>query len=67
MIGLLTLGSGFLLLTNPFKSAEAILPFLGVLLMVNGISEVLRIWRPVGRRAPKYNGTDVHDIPYEEV
>ena len=67
IIGLLTLGSGIFLLTNPFKSAEAILPFLGVLLMLNGLSELLRIWRPGRRQPPKYNKTDVQDIPYEEV
>jgi uncharacterized membrane protein HdeD (DUF308 family) len=67
MIGLLTLGSGIFLLTNPFKSAEAILPFLGGLMMLNGLSELLRIWRSGRRQPPKYNGSEVQDIPYEEV
>jgi len=66
IIGLFTFGSGLFLLSNPFKSAEAILPFLGVLLIINGASELFRT-RKADRHPPKYNGSDVQDIPYEEV
>ena len=66
LIGLFTLGSGIFLLSNPFKSAEAILPFLGALLILNGISDLFKS-RKMNRRPPKYNGSDVQDIPFEEV
>jgi len=66
IIGFLTLGSGIFLLTDPFKSAESILPFFGALLMLNGVSELFRTWK-VGRRPQNYNGSAVQDIPYEEV
>ncbi len=66
IIGLFTTGSGIFLLTDPFKSAETILPFLGGLFILNGFSELIRIWK-AGKRPPKYNGSEVHDIPYEEV
>ena len=66
IIGLLTLGSGIFLLSNPFKSAETILPFLGALLMLNGVSELFRN-RKAGRQPQKFMGSDVQDIPYEEV
>ncbi len=66
VIGLLTCGSGIFLLTDPFKSAETILPFLGALLMLNGLSELIRIWK-TGRQPRKFNGSAVQDISYEEV
>ena len=66
IIGLFTLGSGIFLLSNPFKSAEAILPFLGALLILNGISDLFRA-RKIDPKSPKYNGSEVQDIPYEEV
>ena len=66
IIGLFTTGSGVFLLSDPFKSAETILPFLGGLFILNGLSELIRIWK-AGKRPPKYNGSEVHDIPYEEV
>lgn len=66
IIGLFTFGSGLYLLSNPFKSAEAILPFLGVLLILNGFSDLFRTWK-ADRQPTKYNGTDVQDIPFEEV
>lgn len=64
--GLLTLGSGIFLLSNPFKSAETILPFLGALLILNGVTELFRN-RKAGRQQPKFHGSDVQDIPFEEV
>jgi len=67
IIGLLTLGSGIYLLSNPYKSAEAILPFLGGLLILNGLSDLFRGWKTGRRQSPKFNGSSVEDIPYEEV
>ena len=66
IVGLLTLGSGVFLLSDPFKSAETILPFLGALFILNGISDLFRT-RKTDHKPPKYNGSDVQDIPYEEV
>ena len=66
MTALLTLAGGVFLLTDPFKSAEKILPFLGALLILNGISELFKTWK-VGRRPQTYKGTDVEDVTYEEV
>ena len=66
VIGLLTTGSGIFLLSEPFKSAETIIPFLGALLLLNGLSELIRIWK-AGHQPLKHNGSEVHDIPYEEV
>ena len=66
IIGTLTFVGGIYLLANPDKSAEAILPFLGALLILNGISDLLKS-RPKGGQSQKFNGTPVEDIPYEEV
>ena len=66
IIGTLTLGSGIYLLTDPYKSAEKIPPFLGALLILNGVSDLIKTRRK-GGPSEKYNGTEVEDIPYEEV
>lgn len=66
LMALLTLAGGVFLLTDPFKSAEKILPFLGALLILNGISELFSTWK-VGRQPQTYKGTVVEDVPYEEV
>jgi uncharacterized membrane protein HdeD (DUF308 family) len=66
IMALLTLASGGYLLTDPFKSAEKILPFLGALLMLNGLSELISTWK-IGRQPQTYKGTTVEDVPYEEV
>lgn len=66
LIALMTLGSGIFLLTDPFKSAEAILAFLGAVLILNGLSELFMAWK-VSRRPQTYKGTPVHDVTYEEV
>ena len=66
IVGLLTLGSGVFLLSDPFKSAETILPFLGALFILNGISDLFRT-RKTDHKPPQYNGSDVQDIPFEEV
>lgn len=41
----LTIIAGILLFTNPFESAEAILIFTGILLMIYGIGEFLMAWQ----------------------
>ena len=66
ILGLVTFSSAVYLLSDPFKSAETILPFLGAILILNGISQFIMAWK-IGRRPPNYKGSDVQDIPYEEV
>lgn len=66
LIALLTLGSGIFLLSDPFKSAETILPFLGAILIINGISSLSMAWK-VSRQPQTYKGTLVEDVTYEEV
>jgi len=66
LIALMTFGSGLFLLTDPFKSAEAILSFLGVILILNGLSDLFMAWK-VSRQPQTYKGTPVHDVTYEEV
>ena len=66
LIGLLTTGSGLFLLSDPYKSAETILPFLGALLILNGISGLFMAWK-IKKRPKTFNGSEVEDIPYEEV
>jgi uncharacterized membrane protein HdeD (DUF308 family) len=66
VIALITLASGVFLLFDPFKSAEAILPFLGAILVLNGISELINSWK-VGRQKQKYKGYEAQDVTYEEV
>ena len=65
-LGLLTFGSGLFLLSDPFKSAETILPFLGVLLILNGVSDLFKTRRK-GAQPKNHQGNEIHDIPYEEV
>jgi len=66
LIALMTFGSGIFLLTDPFKSAEAILAFLGVILILNGLSELFMAWK-VNHQPKTYKGAPVEDITYEEV
>ena len=66
LISILTLASGIFLLTDSLQSAEAILKFLGVILILNGISKLIMAWKM--RRQPKiYKGSPVQDVTYEEV
>lgn len=66
IIGFLTLISGSYLLSDPFKSAEAILPFLGGLILLNGLTDLLKYFK--GPKQPKNpNEPTVQDISYEEV
>jgi len=62
----MTLSSGIFLLTDPFKSAEAILVFLGAILILNGLSDLFMSWK-VKHQPQTYKGTTVHDVTYEEV
>jgi uncharacterized membrane protein HdeD (DUF308 family) len=66
LIALMTLSSGIFLLTDPFKSAEAILVFLGAILILNGLSDLFMSWK-VNHQPQTYKGTTVHDVSYEEV
>lgn len=66
LIALITLASGIFLLTDSLESAEAILKFLGVILIMNGVSEFFMAWK-VGRQPQTYKGTPVQNITYDEV
>jgi len=66
LIALMTFSSGIFLLTDPFKSAEAILAFLGVILILNGLSELFMAWK-VNRQPQTYKGAPIQDVTYEEV
>ncbi len=43
-VSVIVIIAGIIMLYNPFKSAEAILIFLGILLMLYGISELNMAW-----------------------
>ncbi len=66
IIALLTLAAGAFLFTDPFKSAGAILSFLGVILILNGFSELL-MSRKTGRTKETYRGAPIQDTTYEEL
>lgn len=66
LIALMTLTGGIFLLTDSIKSAEAILKFIGVILMLNGVSELIMALK-VTRQPQTYKGTPVQDVNYEEV
>lgn len=58
--------SGAVMLGNPFESAEAILTFMGVILMLFGLGELYLAWR-VSRQPQVVNGQEVEDATYEEL
>ena len=66
LIAILTLAGGVFLFTDPFKSAEAILSFLGVILILNGISELF-MSRKVQSSQETYRGAPIQDTTYEEL
>ena len=66
IIAVMTLASGVFLLTDPFKSAETILKFIGAILILNGLSELFMAWK-VSRQPKIYKGSPVEDVTYEEV
>ena len=66
LIAILTLAGGVFLFTDPFKSAEKILSFLGVILILSGISELLMTGK-LGRKSETYKGSPVQDTTYEEL
>ena len=66
MIALLTLAAGAYLFTDPFKSAQTILSFLGAILILNGISELL-MTKKAGRAQETYRGAPIQDTTYEEL
>ena len=66
MIGILTFASGIYLITGTMESAETILQFLGVILIINGLSELVMAWQ-VRRRPTLYKGSAIQDVTYEEV
>ena len=66
MIALLTLAAGAYLFTDPFKSAQTILSFLGAILILNGISELL-MTKKAGRAQETYRGAPIQDTTHEEL
>ena len=66
VIAILTLVSGVFLLTDSLKSAETILKFLAVILILNGTSELFMAWK-IRRQPQIYKGSPVQDVTYEEV
>ncbi len=60
------MGGGLFMLSNPFKSAEAILTVLGIILMLYGASELFGAWK-VSRRPKTFQGQPVEDVKYEEL
>lgn len=66
LIAVLTFASGIYLITGTTESAETILKFLGVILVVNGLSELVMAWQ-VRRRPTMYKGSAIQDVTYEEV
>ena len=66
IIAILTLAGGAFLFTDPFKGSEAILSFLGVILILNGISELF-ILRKSKAAKETYRGSPIQDTTYEEL
>ncbi len=64
IFALAMLSGGILLLYNPFKSLEAIVSFIGMLLIFYGISQVMSF--KVKKQTEYYKGSPVEDIPHEE-
>lgn len=60
------IGGGLFMLSNPFKTAEAILTVLGVILMLYGVSELFSAWK-ICRRPKTIDGQVVEDVKYEEM
>jgi uncharacterized membrane protein HdeD (DUF308 family) len=60
------IAGGILMLNNPFKTGEAILKVLGIILMLYGFSELFSAWR-ISRKPKTYNGKPIEDVKYEEV
>jgi len=66
LIAVLTLAAGIYLLTDTLESAEAILKFLGVILILNGISNLFMAWK-IRHQPGIYKGSPVQDVNYEEM
>ena len=58
--------AGAVMLTNPFNSAETILTFIGVLLLIYGIAELYMSW-VLSRKPKTYQGQEVEDTHYQEL
>lgn len=65
LFAFLMVSGGLILLYNPFRSLEAIVSFIAVLLIFYGISQVLSI--KAKKRTDYYKGSPVEDIPHEEI
>jgi uncharacterized membrane protein HdeD (DUF308 family) len=65
IFALAMVSGGVLLLYNPFKSFEAIVSFIGMLLIFYGVSQIMS--NKVKRRTEYYKGSPIEDIPHEEL
>ena len=66
LIAVLTIIGGVFLLSNPFNGGEAILTFLGVMLILNGVSSIAMVWK-TDAKSQTHKGSSVQDITYEEI
>lgn len=66
IISVLMIIAGAVMLANPFNSAETILTFIGVLLLIYGIAELYMSW-VLSRKPKTYQGQEVEDTHYQEL
>jgi uncharacterized membrane protein HdeD (DUF308 family) len=66
LMALLTLISGVFLIMNTIKTYEAILIFIGAVLVLNGLSELFMAWK-ISRQPQYHKGSPVQDVPFEEI
>jgi uncharacterized membrane protein HdeD (DUF308 family) len=65
LFALLMLGGGLLLLYYPFKSMEAIVSFIGLLLVFYGASQLIPV--KAHNKTQFYKGSPIEDITHEEL
>lgn len=66
IISVLMIIAGAVMLANPFRSAETILAFIGVLLLIYGVAELYMSWK-LSRNPKTYQGQEVEDTHYQEL
>ncbi|GET23517.1 HdeD family acid-resistance protein [Prolixibacter denitrificans] len=66
IISVLVIIAGGVMLANPFSSAETILTFIGVLLLIYGLAELYMSWK-LSRQPKTYHGKEVTDTHFEEL
>lgn len=66
IISILMIVAGAVMLTNPFSSAETILTFIGVLMLIYGASELYMAWK-LSSKPKTYQGKEVENTHYREL